>query len=224
MIVADQIAIEGDPEPSRRMNLTLREGDAVSIRGPSGSGKTLLLRAISGLAPLSSGMLRWKGSEIADVDYPRYRASVLYLAQNSSVMIQKTAATVEHCLKALFELRVHRVNQFDRDRAIKILEALGKSSFFLQKECRTLSGGEAQVVALVRALVLEPEVLLLDEPTSGLDAVSAQLVEDLVAQWHHSGRGRAYLWVTHQEAQAERVGKTKRSLISDFCKNYPPLF
>jgi putative ABC transport system ATP-binding protein len=113
---------------------------------------------------------------------------------------------VETNLRHPFSLRVHRNRRFDRDRIINLLEQLGRDVSFLEKLHRDLSGGEAQIVALVRAIQLDPTVLLLDEPTASLDREAATSIEDLLRRWHLEGAGRrSYVWVTHDSGQAERV-------------------
>jgi len=85
-----------------------------------------------------------------------------------------------------------------------LLSQLGKSVGFLDRRASVLSGGEGQIVGLVRALLLEPEVLLLDEPTAHLDAEATERVEEVVLEWVDAG-DRAALWTSHDRAQVDRV-------------------
>jgi putative ABC transport system ATP-binding protein len=90
--------------------------------------------------------------------------------------------------------------------ATELLAKAGKDASFLSKPAGDLSGGESQIVALVRALQLEPQVMLFDEPTSALDPQSADAVESLVRHWLGAGAGsRAYIWVSHDPQQARRM-------------------
>jgi putative ABC transport system ATP-binding protein len=203
LISAQQIALMGDPDPIRRITLEIREGDGLALCGPSGCGKTLLLRAMAMLDPILSGSVLWKGEEVPGERIPQYRASVLYLPQRVALV----ESTVEVALGAFFSFRVHRTKKFERGRAEELLDMLGRNRAFLSKECRNLSGGERQIVALIRALLLEPEILLLDEPTAALDAPTAEAVEALVLR-----ESRTYVWVTHQEGQAARVGRQRLEL------------
>jgi putative ABC transport system ATP-binding protein len=199
-----------DPQAERRISFDLHAGERVALSGPSGCGKTLLLRALAKLDPIRSGSLLWKGSEIAGDQIPFFRAAVLYLPQRVSL----PEGSVEAALRCFFTLKVHCQKSFDPGRAEELLRRVGKNGDFLNKECRNLSGGESQLVALIRALLLEPEVLLLDEPTSALDPAAVVAVEELLAQWLAVQEERAYLWVTHQESQSIRVGSRRISFSS----------
>jgi putative ABC transport system ATP-binding protein len=186
----------------RDVELTLRGGDRVAVVGPTGSGKSVLLRALGCLDAIDQGNLCWRGRAIADAEVPPYRANVVYLHQRAAMF----DGTVQDNLRLPFSLRVHKGKPFDRDWAVAQLGLLDRPATFLEKDVRDLSGGEAQIVALTRALGLAPTVLLLDEPTAALDAVTTSQLETLVERWLAATDGaRAFIWVTHEEAQADRV-------------------
>jgi putative ABC transport system ATP-binding protein len=87
-----------------------------------------------------------------------------------------------------------------------ILETLTRDETFLEKSSRDLSGGEAQIVALIRCLQLDPAMLLLDEPTASLDRATADTAEDLLYRWQHeASRERSFIWVSHDLEQAKRM-------------------
>lgn len=190
-------------------SLELHAGDRLAIVGPTGSGKTLLLRALAWLDPLERGSVSWHGAEMHGDKVPRFRSRVIYLHQRPAL----ADGTVEVFLKQPFALGVHRRQRFDSQWHCKRLASLGRDESFLKKQQRDLSGGEAQLVALLRAMQLDPEVLLLDEPTSALDAQSTQAVERLVAAWFEEAVGqRATVWVTHDAQQAERIASRVLSM------------
>lgn len=187
------------------VSLAIGPGDRLGISGPSGSGKTLLMRALALLDPLDAGEVLWRGETIRAEAVPRFRRSVVYLHQRPAMF----EGTVRDNLRRPFDLRIHQDLRFDPERAERILESLGRGAAFLEKSAQELSGGEAQVVALARALELDPDVLLLDEATSAMDPGTTRSAEEAVAAWQRGG-ARAYAWVAHDEEQVARV--TERGL------------
>jgi putative ABC transport system ATP-binding protein len=156
------------------------------VLGPSGAGKAVLLRALALLDLLDEGVILWGGQAIRCEAVPSFRSTVLYLHQRPTLF----EGAVEANLRHPFSLKVHRNRRYDRDRIVNLLEQLGRDTSFLEKSHRDLSGGEAQIVALLRALQLDPTVLLLDEPTASLDRETASVIEDLLKRWHaEGGRG-----------------------------------
>ncbi|MCG5073781.1 ABC transporter ATP-binding protein [Paraburkholderia tagetis] len=185
-------------------DFALHAGERVVLTGPSGSGKSVFLRALALLDPLDGGVLHWHGQPIAHARVPRYRRHIAYVRQRPALI----DGTVEDNLRYPFSLAVYRGATFDVARVRALFDAAGRGSGFLARESAELSGGEAQIVALVRVLQLDPEALLLDEPTASLDPESARAVETLIAQWFERERAaRATVWVSHDPAQAQRVGE-----------------
>jgi putative ABC transport system ATP-binding protein len=191
------------------VSLTLAPGETVVLAGPSGAGKTLLLRALALLDPIDRGAVYWRGRAVRCQDVPGHRARVMYLPQRAALF----EGSVEDNLRVPFTLGTHRAARYDRDRALATLAALGREPGFLAQSHRDLSGGEAQITALLRALQLDPEALLLDEPTSALDRETALGVEGLLGRWvRAAGAGRSLLWVTHDAGQAGRVADRRLRL------------
>ena len=171
----------------RGLDLTVAEGESVAITGPSGSGKTLFLRALAGLDPVQEGTLYLEGRPLQAWPAPLYRSRVVYVAQRPALF----DGTVEDNLARPFTLAVRRGHAFDRRRALEVLAALGRDAEFLRRPVTVLSGGEAQIVALARALLVEPAILLLDEPTASLDADAARRAEALIGRGLAAGAGPA---------------------------------
>jgi putative ABC transport system ATP-binding protein len=191
----------------RNVSLVVNPGDRLGVIGTTGSGKTVLLRALALLDPTHTGSIRWRGQAVNGAAVPAYRALVVYLHQRPALF----DGSVEDNLRHPFTLRVHNGRCFDRERAVELLADLGRSATFLGKSSRDLSGGEAQIVALLRAVQLDPAVLLLDEPTASLDKLTAQSVEALLDRWFAAGHGdRSLVWVSHDLDQTDRV--TRRRL------------
>lgn len=183
------------------LRFELRPGESLAVTGPSGVGKTLLLRTLAGLRSADAGEVWFDGRKLGDWWMPEYRARVVYLAQRPGL----PDGVVNDALAAPFALRVHRHQRFAREDAVRLLTELDVPSTFLDQATDDLSGGEAQVAALVRALLLEPSVLLLDEPTAALDPQRTQRVEASLRAWLADGPQRACVWVSHDAAQVERV-------------------
>jgi len=182
----------------------LHAGDRVAITGPSGSGKSVFLRALALLDPLDAGCIRWHGASVARAAIPRYRRSVAYIRQRPALI----DGTVEDNLRYPFELRAYRDVRFERGHAASLAAQAGRGSDFLDKRASELSGGEAQITALIRVLQLAPEVLLLDEPTASLDPESSRAIEELVRAWFDAAPdARASIWVSHDPAQAARMSE-----------------
>ncbi|UEL26498.1 ATP-binding cassette domain-containing protein [Pseudomonas fluorescens] len=179
----------------------LNRADRVSITGSSGSGKSVFLRALALLDAPTSGQILWNGQPITDAQIPHYRSHISYLSQRPALI----EGTVEDNLRFPFSLKTLHTRSFDLPAVTTLLGHAGKTSDFLGKNAADLSGGESQVVSLIRTLQLNPEVLLLDEPTAALDPTSSRDVEALITAWYAAENARAYVWVSHDLDQAQRM-------------------
>ncbi len=186
------------------VSLVVSPGDRAAIVGTSGSGKTLLLRALALLDPLDSGHVQWQGNRIGGSTVPLFRSQVIYLSQRPVLLEASVAENLQHP----FKLNVHRKKTFDRDRAVSLLAVMGRDKSFLDKHQRDLSGGESQIAALLRAVLLSPVFLLLDEPTAALDRQAASEIESMVTNWLDQSAERAVVWITHDRQQARRVARS----------------
>jgi putative ABC transport system ATP-binding protein len=185
--VAERRLVEG-------LSLTVPAGQRVALSGPSGAGKTMVLRAIAGLMDATQGRVTLDGRTGDELGWPEWRRRVLWVAQQP-VMLE---GTVRDNLERAFSYRSAR-GRFDEEAAERLLEGIGLPNS-MDRRARMLSVGEKQRVALIRALLVKPDVLLLDEPTSALDADSLRAVEKLLTELSIGA-----LIVTHDATQAKRL-------------------
>jgi tungstate transport system ATP-binding protein len=162
------------------------------VLGPNGAGKSLLLRLCHGLIRASSGSIRWHGM---DVHAARpYQAMVF----QRPVLLRRTVAA-----NISYVLRLHGMPRRERQTVVhETLQQAGLGELG-GRSARLLSGGEQQRLALARARVLKPQVLLLDEPTASLDPAATQTVETLLKQISESGT--KIIMTTHDLGQARRL-------------------
>ncbi len=153
------------------VSLSLSDGGCVAIEGPSGGGKSTLLRYLTGLAWSPDAGRRLDGVDYPCGQLPVWRSQVTLVAQDAPMV----AGTVGDNLSFPFTQRASKGRQFDPEQAAGLLESVGLGRLPLDREIRTLSGGERHRIALVRGLLWDPPVLVADETLSGLDpdAVSA---------------------------------------------------
>ncbi len=177
-------------EALKDINLTVRKGEFLSIIGPSGCGKTTLLRLIAGLDTPERGKIMLEGTEINMPDPKRG-----YVFQQGSLF---PWLTVEKNIAAGLKARgVYKENQADVARFIELIGLRG----FEKSYPHQISGGMAQRVAVARALINRPIVLLLDEPMGALDAFTrADFQDKLLELWKRDGTTMTL--VTHDVDEA----------------------
>ncbi len=178
----------------RDVDCEIREGDRIVLAGPSGSGKTTLLHILGGLDHPTSGEIEWPALGTIEQLRPR-RIGVVF--QSPSLF---PALTVAQNLD-LPAILAGQLSVSDRGEALLSSFGLGGLADKLPED---LSGGQAQRVAMVRALALRPKLVLADEPTGQLDGVTAQQFMDNVLEYLEA-IGATLVVATHDEAIAARM-------------------
>ena len=178
----------------RDVNLTVDDGEYFAPLGPNGAGKTLLLETILGFYKPDSGKVLVGGEEITDL--PPDRRGFGYVPQNASLFPHLSVRdNIE------YGLLISKVPETERRRRSDELLKLTKLEDLANRRPNTLSGGEKQKTALVRALAKKPKVLILDEPLIGIDEENRHGIQEELRKIH-SETGITTIHVTHDHSEA----------------------
>ena len=182
----------------KALNLSVADGEVLSIVGPSGIGKTTLIKILAGLETADAGEVRLNDEQLA-IDGTRADAKVGLIFQEFNLFPNYTV--IENIMLAPIN-----VSRLSRDaakaKATALLATLGmtdKADLYPYQ----LSGGQKQRVAIARALAMDPKILAYDEPTSGLDEASTKQVAEVVKTL--KAQGVTQLIITHDQPFAEMV-------------------
>jgi len=173
------------------VSLEIGRNEFITLVGPSGCGKSTLLRIVAGLILPTAGGASIGGEEITE---PRAETGIVFQAPT----LLPWASVIDN---VLFPLRMmHRIDSTSTDKAMALLKLVGLKGFE-SKSPRELSGGMQQRVAICRALVHDPDILLMDEPFGALDALTREeMTMELLRIWGE--RPKTVLFVTHSIAEA----------------------
>ena len=191
----------GEVRALNESSLTVARGEVVAIIGPSGSGKSTLLRCLNMLEVPTSGHIYFDGVDLADksVDVDLHRRKMGMVFQHFNIFPHKTV--LQNITMAPVTLKLKTPNEA-RALAMMLLERIGLADK-VNEYPNMLSGGQKQRIAIVRALAMEPEVMLFDEPTSALDPEMVGEVLDLMRDLAKDGMTRVV--VTHEMGFAREV-------------------
>ena len=192
----------GDLQVLSDITETINEGDKVVVIGPSGGGKSTFLRCINCMEDPTSGSIIFEGEDLADmkVDINKHRESIGMVFQQFNLFNNKTV--LENITLAPVLLK-KMTKEEANNKAFELLRRVGledKANVYPS----TLSGGQKQRVAIVRALAMNPKVMLFDEPTSALDPEMVGEVLDVMKQL--ADEGMTMVVVTHEMGFAREVG------------------
>ncbi len=181
---------------------TINQGDKVVVIGPSGSGKSTFLRCLNCMEDPTSGSIIFDGEDLADlkVDINKHRQNIGMVFQQFNLFNNKTV------LENITLAPVHLKKMTAAEAKIRAMELLARVGLEDKADVypSTLSGGQKQRVAIVRALAMNPKVMLFDEPTSALDPEMVGEVLDVMKQL--ANEGMTMVVVTHEMGFAKEVG------------------
>jgi len=190
-----------DKEILKGISLNLHKGEVLVVLGPSGCGKSTLLRCLNGLEQIQSGDIKFKDKSLTDknTDWQEVRAKIGMVFQNYELFPHMTV--IENIL--LGPLKVQK-----RDKAEALIQAeklLDRVQLLDRKDSypRQLSGGQKQRIAIVRALCMNPEIILFDEVTASLDPEVVREVLDVILGL--AKQGMTMVIVTHEMGFARSV-------------------
>jgi branched-chain amino acid transport system ATP-binding protein len=162
-------------------SLELADGELVAIIGPNGAGKSTLVKVLFGLVPVRTGRILFKGEDTTGMKaHQLVSRGIGYVPQNRNVF---TTLSVHENL----EMGLYLAPKKLRDRVAHVVEIFPRLGERLSQRAGALSGGERQMLAMARALMMEPSVLLLDEPSAGLSPVLQEQVFERVKQINGTG-------------------------------------
>ncbi len=197
MIQFEEVRIQGGPLEQHPVSLTIDSGQYAVLMGQTGQGKTTLLEAICGLRRVTHGSIRIDGEDVTRLK-PADRG-IGYVPQDLALFPQMT---VQQHLEFALKLRREASTRI-RARVNEVAEVLGITRL-LSRGVGHLSGGEAQRVALGRAIAFRPRVLLLDEPLAALDAATRDRLCELLKRLPVE-HPLTTLHVTHHQREAARL-------------------
>ena len=186
--------------------LAIEHGEVLGLLGPTGAGKSTLLRLLAGLETVDGGELRFENRQMSAYEFPLTTRRRITMVHQRPLLLTGTGR-----LNVEYGLRLRKIRGIEQ-RVEAVLDRLGLTQVASQP-AQTLSGGQVQLIALARAIVVEPDVLLLDEPTANLDPAHVALVEQTIRDLHRE-RGMTIVWATHNLFQARRMAARTALLLS----------
>ncbi|WP_193179464.1 ABC transporter ATP-binding protein [Nisaea sediminum] len=191
------------------LDLSVSAGEIVALLGLNGAGKSSLLRSIMGLEPLEAGSIRFRDRDLGPLETAgRARLGIGYCPEGRRLFPGMSVLDTLHAAS--------RATARERDRRIEeITRLFPLLDHILEQECWRLSGGQQQVVAIARALMSDPDVLLLDEPSLGLAPVICQELFPTIRRLADRGNGvlLAEQSLTHALSVADRVAVLHRGRL-----------
>jgi molybdate/tungstate transport system ATP-binding protein len=207
MLEVNNIGVSLGSFSMKNISLKVEPGDYLTVLGLSGAGKTVLLEILAGIVAPDEGTVYYKGKDISKTAIQKRPFGLVYqdMALFPHMTVQKN---IEYPMKC------RKVNASEIKPRVQELAGKMRITHLLQRHPATLSGGEAQRVALARILASDAEVLLLDEPLASLDVKLKQELRELLKEINQSGK--TIIHVTHDHMEAATLSKNI-AIIEDGC-------
>lgn len=189
-----QKSYDGENLVVKDLNLTLAKGEFLTMLGPSGSGKTTCLMMLAGFETATHGDIRLDGHSINNI--PPHKRGIGMVFQNYALFPHMTVAE-----NLAFPLEVRKMSKSDREEKVKRALDMVQMGDFAGRRPAQLSGGQQQRIALSRALVFEPELVLMDEPLGALDKQLRETLQFEITNLAHE-LGITTVYVTHDQTEA----------------------
>ncbi|TRX20978.1 ABC transporter ATP-binding protein [Flavobacterium franklandianum] len=195
----------GKNEVLKGINLTVNDGENLVILGRSGSGKSVTIKCLVGLVQADKGKIQIFDEEVTTLnndDLNYIRMSIGFMFQNGALY---DSMSVRQNLT--FTLKHHTQNLAEEEIEIKIIEALESVGLAeaIDKMPAELSGGMKKRIALARAIIIKPKIILYDEPTSGLDTITSREISELILSVQKKYKTSSII-ITHDMACAKMTG------------------
>lgn len=185
--------------------MEVNKGEVIAVIGPTGSGKSTLLRLLAGLDVADRGILTIQGENVSP-------QGIRHEKMRRMTLVPQAAQLLKGSVRYNVEFGLRLRGPLETDNLVdNVLERLGLAAI-VNQHTETLSGGQVQLVALARALVLQPDILLLDEPTAHLDPAHVSRAEEMVREVQKQ-TGATVIWATHNHFQARRVSDRTALLL-----------
>jgi putative spermidine/putrescine transport system ATP-binding protein len=189
-----QKSYDGENLVVKDLNLSLPKGEFLTMLGPSGSGKTTCLMMLAGFETATHGDIRLDGKSINNI--PPHKRGIGMVFQNYALFPHMTVAE-----NLSFPLEVRKMGKSDREEKVKRALDMVQMGDFAGRRPSQLSGGQQQRIALSRALVFEPELVLMDEPLGALDKQLRETLQFEITNLAHQ-LGITTVYVTHDQTEA----------------------
>ena len=183
-------------------NLSVKEGEFLTVIGRSGCGKTTMLKLMNGLLTPDTGKVYVEGKNIAETDIISLRRRIGYVIQNRGLFPHMT---VEKNITYVPVISGKKNKKENHELALKLLKLVGLEEEKLQRYPSELSGGQQQRVGMARALAANPKILLMDEPFGALDEITRQTMQDEILRLQKELE-LTIIFITHDIREAMKLG------------------